>query len=60
MDMEVTGGSDEAAFNRRKSPKTVETRKPTTVAGALSQQKVSRLLKQVVKDEYKFAQDNAL
>ena len=54
MDMEVTGGSDEAVFNRRKSPKTVETREATTVADALSP-KSTTCAKTSGKDEYKFA-----
>ena len=58
MDMEVTGGSDEAVFNRRKSPKTVETREATTVADALSLQKLPRVLKQVARMNINSLQDN--
>ena len=57
--MEVTGGSEEIVFNRRKSPKTVKTREATTVADALSLQKVTSVLKQVVRMNVNSIQDNA-
>ena len=55
--MEVIAGSDDIVFNRRKSPKTVETRKPTNAAGDLSQQKATSLLKKVVRMNLNSLQD---